>query len=55
MKKNIMFVCIALFLAMSLIVSCDNSNKTPSAEPTPVEKYTVTFDTDGGADRISNY
>lgn len=30
MKKNFMFVCIALILAMTLIVSCDNSSKTPS-------------------------
>ena len=48
MKKNFMFVCIALLMAMALVVSCDN--KTPSADPetTPIEKYTVTFDTDGG-------
>ena len=43
MKKNFMFVCIALLFAMALIVSCDNSNKTPS-----VEKFTVTFDPNGG-------
>ena len=36
-----MFVCIALLLAMTLVVSCEN--KTPV-----VEKFTVTFDTDGG-------
>ena len=38
-----MLVCIALILAMTLIVSCDNSNKNPDAG-----KFTVTFDTDGG-------
>lgn len=45
MKKNFMFVCIALLFAMTLIVSCDNSNKTPN-----VEKFTVTFDPNGGAE-----
>ena len=43
MKKNLMLVSIALLLAMSLIVSCDNSSKDPDAG-----KFTVTFDTDGG-------
>lgn len=54
-----MLVCIALLLAMTLIVSCDNNSKAPTADsdptPTPVEKFTVTFDTDGGgADRSPN-
>ena len=44
MKKNFMFVCIALLMAMALVVSCDNSNKTPT-----VEKFTVTLDPNGGA------
>lgn len=43
MKKNFMLVCIVLILAMSLIVSCDNSSKNPDGG-----KLTVTFDTDGG-------
>ena len=47
MKKNFMLVCIALILAMSLIVSCDNSSKDPDAG-----KFTVTLDTDGGASLI---
>ena len=46
MKKNFMFVCIALLVAMTLIVSCDNSNKKPAEEvqPTPTKEFTVTFD-----------
>ena len=46
MKKNFMFVCIALLVAMTLIVSCDNSNKKPAeeAQPTPTKEFTVTFD-----------
>ena len=43
MKKSLIFVCIALLVAMSLIVSCDNSSKTPT-----VEKFTVTLDPNGG-------
>ena len=43
MKKNFMLVFIALLLAMTLIISCDNSSKNPDAG-----KFTVTFDTDGG-------
>lgn len=39
-----MFVCIALLLAMTLVVSCEN--KTPTAE-----KFTVTFDPNGGGAR----
>ena len=48
MKKNFMLICIALILAMTLIVSCDNSGKTPTEQPAPVEKVTVTFDPNGG-------
>ena len=33
MKRNLLFICIAILMAMALIVSCDS--KTP--EPTPVE------------------
>ena len=41
-----MFVCIALLLAMTLVVSCEN--KTPTAE-----KFTVTFDPNGGGEEFT--
>lgn len=31
MRKNLVFVCLAILLAMTLITSCDNSNTTPSS------------------------
>lgn len=31
MRKNLVFVCLAILLAMTLITSCDNNNTTPSS------------------------